>query len=135
MVCRNGRGDERALSDAITHGLVAPQRVVSTCPLEAVMSHTKLMCAVIAFMSIGSGALAQSHPLTLRMTCYGARQLVSDQGAIVLNTGPTTYDRYIAGNGQCALGEVIDPAWVPTADNPQCPIGYRCVSRTRPSGG
>ena len=135
MVCCNGSGDERSLGDAVAHGLVAPQRVVSTCPLEAVMGHIKLACAAIIFMSIVSGALAQSRPLTLRMSCNGARQLVAARGAIVLNTGPTTYDRYVAGNGQCALGEVIDPAWVPTADNPQCPIGYRCVSRTLRSGG
>jgi len=99
------------------------------------MEHMKLACAAIAFMSMGSGVLAQSHPLTLRMTCNGARGLVAAQGAIVLNTGPTTYDRYVGGYGRCVLGETLDPAWVPTADTPQCPIGYRCIQRTRPSGG
>jgi hypothetical protein len=99
------------------------------------MDHRKLLCAAIILISIDSSALAQSRPLTLRMVCSQVRELVFAEGAIVLNTSPTTYDRYIAGSGQCLLGEVPDPAWVPTADNPQCPIGYRCVSRTRPSGG
>jgi hypothetical protein len=97
------------------------------------MEHFKLVCATIVLMSMGSGALAQGAPLTLRMSCHGARELVGAQGAIVLNTSPTTYDRYLAGSGQCALGEVTEPAWVPTADNPQCPVGYRCVTRTTPS--
>jgi hypothetical protein len=97
------------------------------------MDHTKSACVVLALMSMSSGTLAQGHPLTLRMTCYGARELVSVHGAIVLNTGPTTYDRYVSAGGQCVLGEVIEPTWVPTADTAQCPIGYRCVTRTRPS--
>jgi hypothetical protein len=93
----------------------------------------KLWLASVAVLSLGSGALAQSHPLTLQMSCHGARELVGAQGAIVLNTGPTTYDRYVAAGSQCVLGEVTEPAWVPTADTPQCPIGYRCVIRPRPS--
>ena len=99
------------------------------------MKPVKAVYAAIALVTMSPSALAQSNPLTLRMSCNGARQVVAARGATVLNTGLTTYDRYIAGNGQCALGEVIDPAWVPTADNPQCPIGYRCVSRTLRSGG
>ncbi len=99
------------------------------------MEHMKVVSAAFILMSMGSGALAQSHPLTLQMSCNGARQLVASQGAAVLNTGPTTYDRYVGRYGQCVLGETLDPAWVPTADTPQCPIGYRCVQRTRPSGG
>jgi len=97
------------------------------------MERMKLLFAVIALTGMGSGAWAQGRPLTLQMTCQGARELVSVHGAIVLNTGPTTYDRYVAAGGQCVLGEVIEAAWVPTADTPQCPIGYRCITRTRPS--
>ena len=94
------------------------------------MDHMKLVSAAVAIISMGSGALAQSHPLTLQMSCNQARGLVAAQGAIVLNTSPTTYDRYVAG-GQCVLGEFPEPAWVPTGDTSQCPIGYRCVGRTR----
>jgi hypothetical protein len=94
----------------------------------------KLLFTSVALISMGTGALAQSHPLTVQMSCYGARGLVSVHGAIVLNTSPTTYDRYVAAGGRCELGEVTEPAWVPTADTHQCPIGYRCVSRTMRSG-
>jgi hypothetical protein len=97
------------------------------------MQRLKPICAAIALLSSGSGALAQGSPLTRGMSCYGARELVSVHGAVVLRTGPATYDRYVAAGGQCVLGEVMEPAWVPTADNPQCPVGYRCVTRTTPS--
>lgn len=98
------------------------------------MEHMKLVPAAIILMSMGSGALAQGRPLTLQMSCNGARQLVASQGAVVLSTGPTTYDRYVGGYGQCVLGETLEPAWVPAADTPQCLVGYRCVERTKPSG-
>jgi len=99
------------------------------------MKPVKVIYAAISLVSMSSSALAQSNPLTLRMSCNGARALVATEGAVVLNTGPMTYDRYVGGYGRCVLGETLEPAWVPTADTPQCPIGYRCVQRTRPSGG
>jgi hypothetical protein len=86
-----------------------------------------------AFVALSAEAFAQSRPLTTRMSCSQARGLVAAQGAIVLNTGPLTYDRYVRASGACALGEVIEPAWVPTADSAQCAIGYRCASRNFPS--
>jgi hypothetical protein len=99
------------------------------------MDYVNLVSATIALISINSSALAQSRPLTLQMSCNGARQLVARQGAAVLNTGPMTYDRYVSAVTQCVRDETLDPAWVPTADTPQCPIGYRCIPRSRPSGG
>ena len=96
------------------------------------MDPMKLVCAAAFFIGMGSVALSQSHPLTLQMSCYGARELVAAQGAIVLNTSATTYDRYVGAAGQCVRGEVMEPVWVPTADTSQCPIGYRCVERNRP---
>jgi hypothetical protein len=89
--------------------------------------------ASLAFLSLSADAFAQSHPLTSRMSCGQAQGLVAASGAIVLNTSPMTYDRYVGTSGACALGEVTEPAWVPTADTPQCPIGYRCGSRNRPA--
>lgn len=89
--------------------------------------------AFLAFMVMTSGVLAQSHPLTLRMSCAQAQSLVTSQRTIVLNTSPLTYDRYVGSYGYCALGETLEPARVPTADSSQCPIGYRCISRNQPA--
>jgi hypothetical protein len=86
---------------------------------------------VLALMS--ADAWAQNHPLTLRMSCAQAQGLVASQRGIVLNTGPLTYDRYVGSYGSCVIGETLDPAWVPTADTAQCPIGYRCAPRSPPS--
>ena len=90
-------------------------------------------CASVALVGLGSDALAQSRPLTSRISCVQARSIVATQGAAVLNTSPLAYDRYVASAGSCSLGERTEAAWVPTADNPQCSIGYRCVIGTTPS--
>jgi hypothetical protein len=79
-----------------------------------------------ALLCITTAALAQPRASTLDMTCGQARALVAARGAAVLSTGPRTYDRYVAWVGACQRGQVTAPAWAQTADNPQCPIGYRC---------
>ena len=91
------------------------------------------VAAVLILVSTSTDTWAQSRPLTLRMPCAQAQGLVASQRAIVLNTGPLTYDRYVGSSGSCAVGETLDPAWVPTADTAQCPIGYRCALRSSPS--
>ena len=98
------------------------------------MSRVKRACAAIGIIGIGSGAMAQSHPLTTTMTCSQAQGLVASQGAIVLNTSPTTYDRYVASGAYCGLGELPGPGWARTRDVAQCPVGSRCVGVSRGSG-
>jgi hypothetical protein len=101
------------------------------------MNRMERVCAAIGFIGfigISSGAMAQSHPLTTGMTCNQARSLVAAQGAVVLNTSATAYDRYVASSAYCGLGELAGPAWAPTRDAPRCPIGSRCVGVGRGSG-
>ena len=68
------------------------------------------------------------------MNCSAARALVVQQGAIVLGTGhslydrnaPSLFDRYVVSLAYCASTQVTEPAFVPTSDNRQCFIGYTC---------
>jgi hypothetical protein len=78
-----------------------------------------------------TAAVAQSRPSTPSLPCVRAAALVQTQGAIVLGTGGYTYDRFVSGGNFCLVGERPDPAWVPSADNPQCFVGYRCRQRER----
>jgi hypothetical protein len=74
-----------------------------------------------------SPANAQPRPDSLAMTCGQAAALVSSRGAIVLGTGRYLYDRFVHHRGFCAITEATKPAWVPTADTPQCFVGYTCI--------
>jgi hypothetical protein len=78
-----------------------------------------------------TAAVAQSRPSTLSLPCARAAGLVQTQGAIVLGTGGYTYDRFVSGANFCLVGEFTEPAWVPSADTPQCFVGYRCRQRAR----
>jgi hypothetical protein len=84
--------------------------------------------------SVADTAAAQSRPDTTRMSCAAARALVMREGAIVLGTGhslydrnaPPLFDRYVNSQAYCKRDEVTEPAFVPTTDNRQCFIGYTC---------
>ena len=65
------------------------------------------------------------------MTCAQAVGLVNARGAVVMSTGPYTYDRYVQHRGFCTPTETTKPDFVPTRDNPTCFIGYRCIEITR----
>ena len=79
--------------------------------------------------ALTASAAAQPHPAAARMTCAQAAGLVASAGAAVLSTGPRTYERFVAHAGLCLIGEIGLPAWVATADAPQCPVGVLCRER------
>jgi hypothetical protein len=43
-------------------------------------------------------------------------------GAAVLNTSPGTALRFIAHPGSCTHGDVAQPMYLPTRDDPGCPV-------------
>lgn len=71
-------------------------------------------------------ALAQGRPATPLMTCAEAAALVAREGAIVLDTGPYTYARFVRDGGFCPLPEAPKPSFEVTRDNPKCFVGYVC---------
>jgi hypothetical protein len=90
---------------------------------------SKLMKLILVFVAVTgftNSVHAQSGPTTLAMTCAQARGVVASQGAVVLRTGSTTFDRYVRDSSFCALQESAWPAWVRTADASQCPVGRIC---------
>jgi hypothetical protein len=87
---------------------------------------------IFAIAILATAAPAQDRPSTTAMTCRQASGLVASHGAVVLGTGPVTYDRFVAGPGHCVLSEYLEPAYAPTRDSPQCLIGYRCRSGPSP---
>jgi hypothetical protein len=82
----------------------------------------------LAIAGLTTGALAQPDGTTLTMTCAQARGLVASQGAVVLRTSPTTYDRYVRDASFCPVQQMVRPAWIRTADAVQCPVGGVCRS-------
>ena len=71
----------------------------------------------------GGQALAQAGmPDTRKMSCADVRALVAKRGAVLLATGPNTFDRYVRDNSFCSYPDQVDPQWVPTLDG-SCNVG------------
>ncbi|MHA7774932.1 hypothetical protein [Roseibium sp. M-1] len=69
----------------------------------------------------------EARPDTRRMTCSQAQDLVRQRGTIVLTTGPSTFDRFVANGRYCEPRNAqVRAKFAPTKDNPQCSVGYRC---------
>src|SRR5215203_3564455 len=98
------------------------------------MSKFGVAAAVIVLSGslVPSFAHAQARPSTTGMRCASVQSLVSSRGAVILSTGPNTYDRYVAVASACDRGQGTDAAFERTLDEAQCFIGYRC---TRGFGG
>ncbi|MFB9981232.1 hypothetical protein ACFSQQ_19555 [Mesorhizobium kowhaii] len=78
-----------------------------------------------AAILLAATTLTEARPDTRTMSCQELRQLIQSHRAVVLTTGPNTYDRYVRQFGnECDWPEVPMSAYVPTRDG-HCPV-YRC---------
>lgn len=85
------------------------------------------MRLAIAFVALLAAGAAQAQRLdTTQMSCAQARATVARAGAIVLNSGPHIYDRYVSDRRFCSFGEVTELAFAPTRDTAMCPVGDLC---------
>jgi hypothetical protein len=89
------------------------------------LSHFIIMVAAIG---AASPAAAISRYNSQSLTCAQARQHVIDEGAVILRypskrvPGMTLYDRYVTRTAQCSSNEYAERAYVPTRDEPRCPV-------------
>lgn len=60
------------------------------------------------------------------MSCDEAGSLVREQGSVVLALGPRPPERIVRDRSFCEFTEIAELRFLPTRDNPQCPVGYRC---------
>ena len=82
----------------------------------------RVVALTCLLLQASSAALAQPKPTTEMMQCERLQSLVAMHGAAVLNTGPGIALRFIAHPGSCAHGEVAEPVYLPTRDDPRCPV-------------
>jgi hypothetical protein len=60
------------------------------------------------------------------MSCAKAAATVSQAGAIVLSTGPHTYDRFVSDISHCMPRQTTEAGLAPTLDSPSCQVGFVC---------
>ena len=99
-----------------------------------VLTARRRVPAIVLF-GLSSAANAQERPSSVTMTCRQAAALVSARGDLILGTGGFTYDRFVRDRSFCEPTEVTANAFVPTSDNPECLVGYRCIEPGRDEFG
>ncbi|MDB5533040.1 MAG: hypothetical protein JWO28_1355 [Hyphomicrobiales bacterium] len=88
--------------------------------------------AVTALILTTLSAPAQARLNTMSMTCDQAKNVVVQQGAVILGNASRRFDRYVATRAYCTPQEIIMPDWIATRDNPKCFVGYRCKDANYP---
>lgn len=78
-----------------------------------------------------STTIVQARPDTRYMSCGQANSLVQNNGAIIFSTGAHTYDKYVKNRAYCNMGQILERAFVPTADQRRCKVGFRCKEKIR----
>jgi hypothetical protein len=89
-----------------------------------------LVAGTVALVAM-SAALAQSRPDSRTMSCQQATKTVTRAGSVVMITGPGTYERVVASERFCLVGESALLALAATRDAPHCVVGYYCGQSTR----
>ena len=87
---------------------------------------TALSVLAISAIAYGAPASAAERVSSLDLSGAQVKQLVQEQGSVILSTGTDLFDRYVANGSYCSMGEEAVPAYVPTADSSSDFVGYTC---------
>jgi hypothetical protein len=92
-----------------------------------IMMFRRQMTVLAAIAMALAGAMeAQARPDTRTMTCPQAKAFVKQNKAIVMSTGPSTYERIVIGQGLCSSTQIAKLIVAPTVDERKCRVGYTC---------
>lgn len=84
---------------------------------------------VVAVVSLPITA-AEARPNTRSMTCSQAQSLVKQQGKVVMDTGPGTFEMFFADARYCSPPVMrLQPVFAPTKDRKSCAVGFRCYEK------
>ncbi|SFO51317.1 hypothetical protein SAMN04488056_107108 [Cohaesibacter marisflavi] len=87
---------------------------------------TALSVLAIAAIASTSSVFAAAQVDSRDLTASQARQLVQEQGSVLISTGANQFDRYVANGSYCGVGSDAQPAYIPTANSDASLVGYTC---------
>lgn len=85
-----------------------------------------IIASLLLLTTVGP-VFAQGQVNPAGMSCAEATALLKERGAVVFDTGPGEFSRFVLDQGSCEPNQVTEPAWLRTADQPQCLVGQRCI--------
>jgi hypothetical protein len=93
-----------------------------------------LLMAGFAILAVAFPQAAQARPDTRTMTCQQAQEFVRRNGAVVMTTGPHTFERIVSNRSFCDFDETTWLMVAPTRDVPNCRVGSYCRTRIDDDG-
>ncbi len=90
--------------------------------------------AGFAILAVAFPQAAQARPDTRTMTCQQAQDFVRKSGAVVMTTGPHTFERIVSNRSFCDFDETTWLMVAPTRDVPNCRVGSYCRTRIDDDG-
>jgi hypothetical protein len=99
------------------------------CPAAAMLFVASFAVSASAFPETAS-----ARPDTRTMTCQQAQEFVRRSGAVVMTTGPRTFERIVANRSFCDFDETTWLMVAPTRDVPNCRVGSYCRTRINDDG-
>ncbi|GJD52080.1 hypothetical protein OPKNFCMD_4842 [Methylobacterium crusticola] len=88
-----------------------------------------LLAGLVPTLLAPSPAPAQERLPAPALRCGEVAAVVTRRGAVLVGTGPFTYARLVRDTGFCTIEETTRPFFGPSADAPQCFLGYECRDR------
>jgi hypothetical protein len=79
-----------------------------------------------ALLGAAPVAAQEGLPDVRTMTCGQVQSFIKARRAVVMRTGPTTYDRFVSEDILCRPDAYGAPDFERTLDNSRCMIGYYC---------
>lgn len=131
-------GAKRAALEFRKHGNERPAHAV----LKATPPEASARCAMktfslplglsaLAMVLVTGAAVAQQRPYSPDMSCKAIENLVASRGALLIDTGPRSFDRFVNSRQFCYFSQDIEPAWIPAGDDRECFVGYTCKEHDR----
>lgn len=84
------------------------------------MRRFMIVAALVAGSAVPASAAREFD--TRSLTCDRANAIVSDRGAVVMNIGPSAFDRFVSSIRYCDRGELIRVRAVRAADTSSCDL-------------
>jgi hypothetical protein len=110
---------------------VKPPLAYDRAPTEYERMRKLILTAMISLIAASAHAVSR-YEIT-NVTCETVQALIRTEGSVILVyrssgiLGLPIYDRYVAGQQYCDVGEVVRGAGVPTVDREYCPV-RKCVA-------
>jgi len=86
----------------------------------------KVLMLSVSLIALASMAHSTAYADTEKIPCASVQRVVSDMGAIVLNTGNGQFDRLVRDGSFCSARQVTEQAFTVALDDRYCPAGLRC---------